>query len=208
MGDLQDKVAIITGAGSGIGRAAAILFAEHGAKVIASDITDDVEDTAKGSDGDIIAIKADAGSEGDVEMLVEAAEQRFGDLHVFFANAGIGGGFEGIFDSSVAEWQEVLRVNLIGPFLAAKYAGKVIAESGHGGSIIWTGSVGGIRSGAARPAYSASKAGVINLVKVAAQQFATANVRCNAICPGITETGMTQFIYDKAREKGKEVRLG
>src|SRR5690606_18013846 len=99
MADLQDKVAIITGAGSGIGRAAALLFAEHGAKVIASDITDAVEDTAKGSDGNIIAIKADAGSEGDIEMLVEAAEQKFGDLHVFFANAGIGGGPGGIFDS-------------------------------------------------------------------------------------------------------------
>lgn len=101
-----------------------------------------------------------------------------------------------------------MRVNLIGPFLAAKYAGKVIADSGHGGSIICTASVAGIRSGAGGPAYSASKAGVINLVKVAAQQFATANVRCNAICPGITETGMTQFIYDKARQKGKEDRLG
>src|SRR5690606_18807376 len=147
-------------------------------------------------------------SEGDIEMLVEAAEQKFGDLHVFFANAGIGGGFEGIFDSSVAEWQEVLRVNLIGPFLAVKYAGKVIAESGHGGSIICTASVAGIRSGAGGPAYSASKAGVINLVKVASQQFATSNVRCNAICPGITETGMTQFIYDRARENGQQDGLG
>lgn len=89
MADLKDKVAIVTGAGSGIGRASALLFAEHGAKVIASDVIDAVEDTAKGSDGNIIAIKADAGSEGDVEMLVDAAEQRFGDLHVFFANAGI-----------------------------------------------------------------------------------------------------------------------
>lgn len=208
MGDLREKVAIVTGAASGIGRAAALLFAEHGAKVIASDITDDIDDVAKASGGDIIGIKADAADEGDVEMLVDLAEQRFGDLHVYFANAGIGGGFDGIFDSSVAEWQEVLRVNLIGPFLAVKYAGKVIAQSKHGGSIICTASVAGIRSGAGGPAYSASKAGVINLVKVAAQQFATSNVRCNAICPGITETGMTQFIYDKAREKGKEDRLG
>lgn len=208
MADLKDKVAIITGAGSGIGRAAALLFAEHGAKVIASDVSDAVEETAKLSGGDIIAVKADAASEGDVEMLVEAAEQRFGDLHVFFANAGIGGGFEGIFDTSVADWQEVLRVNLIGPFLAVKHAGKVMAESQHGGSIICTASVAGIRSGAGGPAYSASKAGVINLVKVAAQQLATSGVRCNAICPGITETGMTQFIYDKAREKGMESKLG
>ena len=208
MADLKDKVAIVTGAGSGIGRASALLFAEHGAKVIASDITDAVEETAKGSEGNIIAIKADAASEGDVEMLIEAAENRFGDLHVFFANAGIGGGFAGIFESSVAEWQEVLRVNLIGPFLAAKYAGKVLAESGHGGSIICTASVAGIRSGAGGPAYSASKAGVINLVKVVSQQLATSNVRCNAICPGLTETGMTQFVYDKAREKGVEEKTG
>ena len=208
MSDLQGKVAIVTGAGSGIGRASALLFAEHGAKVIASDVTDAVEATAADSDGHIIAIKADAGAEADVEMLVSSAQQHYGDLHVFFANAGIGGGFQGIFDNSVEEWQEVLRVNLIGPFLAAKHAGKAIADSGHGGSIICTASVAGIRSGAGGPAYSASKAGVMNLVSVAAQQLSTSNVRCNAICPGITETGMTQFIYDKAREKGKEDKLG
>ena len=208
MADLKDKVAIVTGAGSGIGRASALLFAQHGAKVVASDVTDAVEGTAKDSAGNIIAVKADAGSEADVQMLVETAQQRFGDLHVFFANAGIGGGFNGLFDCSVDEWQEVLRVNLIGPFLATKYAGKAIADAGHGGSIICTASVAGIRSGAGGPAYSASKAGVINLVKVASQQLSTSDVRCNAICPGITETGMTKFIYDKAREKGKEDKLG
>ena len=203
--ELDGKVAIVTGAASGIGRAAALLFAEQGAKVVASDVSDSIEEIA--SDAIVIA-RADAGSEDDVKALVDTAQSRFGDLHICFANAGVSGGFEGIFDQSVTDWQEILRINLIGPFAAIKHAGKAIADSGHGGSIICTASVAGIRSGAGGPAYSASKAGVINLVKVAAQQLATSNVRCNAICPGLTETGMTRFVYDKAREKGVEDRLG
>ncbi len=207
MRELDGKVAIITGAGSGIGRASALLFARHGAKVIASDVSDSVDDTAK-MENNIIAVQADAGSEADVQGLVKAADENFGGLHIYFANAGIGGGFEGILGQSVEEWENVLRVNLIGPFLAVKHAGKYMADAGHGGSIICTASVAGIRSGAGGPAYSASKAGVINLAKVAAQQLATSQVRCNAICPGLTETGMTQPIYDIVRAKGKEDSLG
>lgn len=206
--DLNGKVAIITGAGSGIGRASALLFAEHGAKVVAADINDTVEETASMAKGDILALRADAGSESDIEMLVEQAEARFGDLHVFFANAGISGGMESIFEQSYADFQEVLRVNLIGPFLAIKHGGKAIADSGHGGSIICTASVAGMRSGAGGPAYSASKAGVINLVRVGAQQLTGSNVRCNAICPGITETGMTKPTYEYARARGTEGKIG
>ncbi|NWM24805.1 SDR family oxidoreductase, partial [Escherichia coli] len=100
-------------------------------------------------------------------------------------------------------WTEVLRVNLIGPALAIKHAGPRIVERG-GGAIICTASVAGLRSGAGGPAYSASKAGVINLVQTAAQQFAGSGVRVNAICPGLIETGMTQRAFDYAREMGTE----
>jgi len=206
--DLAGKVAIVTGAGSGIGRATAQLFAAHGAKVIAADLTGGEAETAAANPDAITPLRADAGSEADVAMLVEQALQRFGDLHVFYANAGISGGAKGIFDQTVEDWQEILRVNLIGPFLAIKHAGQAIAKTGHGGSIICTASVAGLRSGAGGPAYTASKAGVINLVRIGAQQLTGSNVRCNCICPGIIETGMTKFIYDTARERGVEDKIG
>lgn len=208
MGDLSGKVAIVTGAGSGIGRRSAQLFAEQGAKVVTADITGKQDETAAANPDAITAVQADAGSESDVQMLVAKALELHGDLDVFFANAGVSGGVNGIFDQSVEEWERILRINLIGPFLAIKHAGKAMADKGHGGSIICTASVAGLRSGAGGPAYSASKAGVVNLVRVGAQQFTGSGIRCNAICPGLIETGMTEFIFNTARERGTEDRLG
>lgn len=202
----QDKVVIVTGAGSGIGRATARLFAAEGARVVAADLSEGVHQTVAELDG-AIAVQMDAGSEGDVERVVALACEAFGGLDIFYANAGISGGAEGIFDSSVELWTEVLRVNLIGPALAIKHAAPKIVERG-GGAILCTASVAGLRSGAGGPAYSASKAGVINLVQTAAQQLSTSGVRVNAICPGLIETGMTQRAFDYAREAGKEDKLG
>ncbi|WP_033920035.1 SDR family NAD(P)-dependent oxidoreductase [Sphingomonas sp. 37zxx] len=202
----EGKSIIVTGAGSGIGRATARAFAAEGGRVIAADLSDAVDETVAGLDT-AIALRIDAGDEADVARLVAAACDRFGGLDIFYANAGISGGADGIFDSSVELWTEVLRVNLIGPFLGIKHAAPRIAERG-GGAILCTASVAGLRSGAGGPAYSASKAGVINLVQTAAQQLATSNVRVNAICPGLIETGMTQRAFDYAREVGKEDRLG
>lgn len=206
--DLKGKVAVVTGAGSGIGRRSALLFAENGAKVIAADITGKQEETAAENPDAIVAMRADAGREDDVKALVKGAIERWGRLDIFFANAGISGGFAGIFDQSVSDWEEILRVNLIGPFLAIKHAGKAMAEQGDGGSIICTASVAGLRSGAGGPAYTASKAGVINLVRIGAEQLTGSNVRCNAICPGLIETGMTEPIYTNVRAKGLEDRIG
>jgi NAD(P)-dependent dehydrogenase (short-subunit alcohol dehydrogenase family) len=193
---LLGKIAIVTGAGSGIGKASAALFAAEGATVIAADV----------SAGDGV-VAADAGREEDVRGLVDMAVREHGGLDIFFANAGISGGLASIFEQSPEDWQEILRVNLIGPFLAIKHAVPVIKDRGKG-SIICTASVAGIRAGAGGPAYSASKAGVINLVAVAATQLAGSNVRINAICPGLIETGMTKPFYDWARASGKESRLG
>lgn len=208
MGQLDGKVAIITGAGSGIGRASAILFAAEGAKVILGDKTDAVHETAKMVGDAAIAIQIDAGLEADVQKIVALALSTHGQLDVAFANAGISGGMAGIFDLTPEEWAEILRVNLIGPWLMAKHAGKAMADAGKGGSIIMTASVAGIRSGAGGPAYSASKAGVINLAAVTAQQLSETGVRCNAICPGLTETGMTKPTFDYAKSKDVMHKVG
>jgi NAD(P)-dependent dehydrogenase (short-subunit alcohol dehydrogenase family) len=208
---LAGKTAIITGAGSGIGRAAALLFAQAGASLVLGDKTEAVHATAAQvlqAGGAATALQIDAGVEADVAKLVATAKSAYGRLDVAFANAGISGGMAGIFDATVELWTEVLRVNLIGPFLMVKHAGKAMADAGLGGSIICTASVAGIRSGAGGPAYSASKAGVINLVKVSAQQLCETGVRVNAICPGLTETGMTKPTFDYAKDKGVTHKLG
>jgi NAD(P)-dependent dehydrogenase (short-subunit alcohol dehydrogenase family) len=211
MSALTGKVAIITGAGSGIGRASALRFAAEGAKLVLGDKTEAVHETAqmvKDAGGSATALQIDAGVEADVQKIVKTAIETYGDLHVAFANAGISGGMAGIFDLTPEEWSEILRVNLIGPWLMVKHAGQAMMDGGKGGSIILTASVAGIRSGAGGPAYSASKAGVINLAMVSAQQMSETGVRVNAICPGLTETGMTKPTFDYAREKEVMHKVG
>lgn len=211
MDALKGKVAIITGAGSGIGRASALRFAAEGAKLVVGDKTEAVHETAqmvKDAGGSVTALQIDAGVEADVERLVKTAIENYGDLHIAFANAGVSGGMAGIFDLTPDQWAEILRVNLIGPWLMVKHAGQAMMDGGHGGSIILTASVAGIRSGAGGPAYSASKAGVINLAMVSAQQMSETGVRVNAICPGLTETGMTKPTFDYAREKDVMHKVG
>ena len=195
MGRLDGKIAIVTGAGSGIGKATVELFRSEGATVVGADVSDGAE------------MRCDAGCEDEVKRLVEGVVAQHGGLDIFFANAGVSGGFASIAEQSADDWAEILRINLIGPFLAIKYAGPAIAKRG-GGSIVCTASVAGLRSGAGGAAYSASKAGVINLVQTAAQQLSGSAVRVNAVCPGLIETGMTRPIYDLARAKGAENRIG
>ncbi len=194
MARLAGKVAIVTGAASGIGKATVELFREHGATVVGADV-------GEGADK-----RVDAGKEAEVKRLIEDVAAEHGRLDIMFANAGVSGGFASIAEQTADDWAEILRVNLIGPFLAIKYAAPLMRE--RGGSIICTASVAGLRSGAGGAAYSASKAGVINLVQTAAQQLSGIGVRVNAICPGLIETGMTKPIYDMARDRGQEKRIG
>lgn len=211
MAALLGKIAIITGAGSGIGRASALRFGREGARLILGDKSAAVHETAaqvREAGGEAHGFEMDAGVEADVIRLVAAAQEHFGGLDIAFANAGIIGDMGGIFDFSPNAWAETLRVNLIGPALMVKHAGRLLVDQGRGGAMLLTASVAGLNSGAGPAAYSASKAGVINLAKTSAQQLVGSGVRVNAICPGLTETGMTKPTFDYAKEKGVTHKLG
>lgn len=209
-GCLDGKVAIITGAGSGIGRASSLLFAAEGAKLMLGDKDETVFETSRliaSKGGAATPLQADAGVESDVERLIATAISAYGGLDIACANAGRSAGRANLFSHTVEEWTTILQVNLIGTWLLIKHGAPEIIKRG-GGAIICTASVAGLRSGAGSPAYSASKAGVINLVQTSAQQLAGTNVRVNAICPGIIETGMTQHIFAPARAKGVAHKIG
>ena len=211
MDRLKGKVAIVTGAASGIGRASAKLFAAEGAKVVCVDRAKEVEDTAKAirdAGGTALGVIADVSKEEDVAAFVDRAVKDYGKLDAIYANAGIsGGGQPPFFELTAEHWRQVLDVNLIGVYLAIKHAARVMVPNKKG-SIVCTASVAGIRSGAGGGPYSASKAGVINLTTTAANYLAGTNVRVNAICPGIIETGMTKPIFDYAKQRGTEDRIG
>lgn len=208
---LAGKRAIVTGAGSGIGRASARLFAAEGASVLAVDRSPEALEQTVGAireaGGTVFAATADCGIEADVQGLIARAREALGGLDVFYANAGISGGDVPLSEQTVALWEEVLRVNLIGPFLAVKHAGAHMVAQGHG-AIVCTASVAGLRSNAGGTPYSASKAGVISLVQTAANSFWGSGVRINAICPGLIETGMTRPIFETARAAGHGDKLG
>ena len=207
MGRLAGKRAIITGAGSGIGRAAARLFADEGATVLAVDLNEDgVKETAEGY-ASITAEKGDVTSEDYVSGSIAKFADANGGLDIVFANAGISGGYMPITEASVEYWENVLRVNLIAPAMYIKHAAPRMMQQG-GGSIVLTASVAGIRANAGAGAYSASKAGVMSLARTTAYELAGTNVRVNAICPGLIETGMTKPIFDMAAERGTTGKIG
>ena len=210
MNTLYGKTALVTGAASGIGRASALLFAAEGAAVVALDRAAQVEATAaeiRAAGGRALALVRDSSAEADIAGAVDLAIEQYGGLDICYANAGISGGLVPFFEETVEHWTQVLNVNLIGTFLAAKYAALAMVRQKRG-SIICTASVAGLRSGAGGMPYSASKAGVISLVQTAANQLSGTGVRINAICPGLIETGMTRPIFEQARARGSERKIG
>ncbi len=210
MGRLEGKSVIITGAGSGIGRAASLLFTGEGARLIAVDRAEGVKETVemvRKAGGTAEAVMADAGSEKDVIGFIDKALSAYGRLDAIWANAGVSGGLVPLAEQTVEHWQEVLRINLIGPFLAIKHSMPHMIKQKYG-AIVCTASVAGLKAGASGHPYGASKAGVISLVQTTAYSLSGTGVRINAVCPGLIETGMTKPIFDNARQRGTDGKIG
>ena len=207
---LAGKSAIVTGAASGIGRATALLFAQHGASVVCVDRATEIDATAdaiRKAGGRAIALNKDVSKESDVVDFIGTAVKEHGGLDICYANAGVSGGMPSMDELAIEDWHRVVDINLIGAFLTVKHAAKVMVKAKRG-SIICTASVAGLRSGAGGIVYSASKAGVVSLVQTVANQLGGSGVRINAICPGLIETGMTKPLFDRARERGTENKIG
>lgn len=191
---LKDKVAIITGAGAGIGRSSSVLFGREGAKVVCADL-----DPATGEE--TLALVREAGAEGcfiqcnaaesaDVERLVRDTVARFGKLDIFYANAGIVPGGT-VTDCTDEEWDRAMSVNARSAYLACKFSIPAMKQGG-GGSIVCTASVAGLVGVKNRAAYSASKAAVTGLVKSVALDYIEDGIRINSICPGTVDTPSLQ----------------
>jgi NAD(P)-dependent dehydrogenase (short-subunit alcohol dehydrogenase family) len=207
---LEGKRAIVTGGGSGIGRASAIRFAREGAAVLVVGRAANAEDVAaeiRAEGGAASAMIADAAIEENVAAMVERCLSDLGGLEIFFANIGVTGSNIPLLEQTVEEWTEVYRLNTVSCFLAIKYAGRHMTAQ-RCGSIILTSSAASLRANAGAISYSASKAAVNSLAQTAANAFAGTGVRVNAILPGLVETKLTRKVFEDARARGVEAKLG
>lgn len=191
---LQGKVTIITGAGAGIGRAASVLFAREGAKVVCADLDaatgEESARLAREAGSEAFFVQGDASNEADVQRLIAETIAKFGKLNVFYANAGIVPGGT-VLECTVEDWDRTMVINSRSPMLACKHAIPELRKAG-GGSIVVTASVAGPVGVKNRCSYSASKNAVIGLVKSVAIDFVGEGIRINAICPGTVDTPSLQ----------------
>jgi NAD(P)-dependent dehydrogenase (short-subunit alcohol dehydrogenase family) len=186
MGELDGKVAVITGAGSGMAKASVKVFVREGAKVVAADISGAEKDTAEEVGGDVLAVHCDVTKESDVEALIDAAIKEFGRVDSVLNVAGVADGAQ-LVDLDMEAYDRLMDVNLRGVFLGMKYGIRAMLANGSGSIINWS-SVGGLNGNAYTAVYNASKHAVIGATKSAAIEYGPKGIRVNVICPGYVRT--------------------
>jgi len=197
---LDNKVALVTGASSGIGRAVALRFAAEGARVIAVARGEGIDEVAAQSQGQIEALRCDVSDPTQVENLGAYCRERFGRLDVLCNNAGIGGrtGVR-IHEMDVEDWDRVLATNLRGAFLVMKHTVPLMLAAG-GGSIVNMCSIGSFRATPGSSAYITSKGGMLMLTRTAALEYVDDHIRVNAVCPGVTKTEILEKVPEEYQE--------
>ena len=208
---LEDKVAIITGAGSGMGRVAAQMFAAEGAKVVVAEYDEkagaETVDLVRSAGGEAASVQTDVSKEADAAAMVAAAMDRYGKVDILYNNAGVMPELDhSVVDTDVATWDQVMAINVRGVFLGCKYAIPHMAEQGSGSVINISSFVALLGCSVPQDAYTASKGAVLSLTRSLAVQFGPQGVRSNAICPGPIETPMLMdwLVKDEA---ARQLRL-